>query len=139
VPAPLPALLAQATPSLEPPSLAYQYGPIFITVGFAMVVALAVFGLATFLGPKNPTPEKLTPYESGSESTGARHVKLSVKFYLTALLFVVFDIEAVFLYPWAALYQQLGWTGLWEMVIFLALLTVALVYCWKKGALEWET
>ncbi|MEI8254478.1 MAG: NADH-quinone oxidoreductase subunit A, partial [Deltaproteobacteria bacterium] len=73
------------------------------------------------------------------DSTGARHVKLSVKFYLTALLFVLFDIEAVFLYPWAVLYQSLGWIGLVEMMLFLAMLTVGLVYCWKKGALEWET
>jgi NADH-quinone oxidoreductase subunit A len=130
---------AQVTPSLEAPSARYEYGPIYMTIGFAAIVAIAVFTLATILGPKNPTPEKLIPYESGSETTGARHVKLSVKFYLTALLFVVFDIEAVFLYPWATLYQSLGWTGLVEMLVFLALLAVALVYCWKKGALEWET
>ncbi len=135
----LQALSAQAAPDLETPSLTYSYGPIFLTVAFALIVASAVWILATFLGPKNPTPEKLIPYESGSETTGARHVKLSVKFYLTALLFVVFDIEAVFLYPWAVLYQSLGWMGLVEMLIFLAMLTVALVYCWKKGALEWET
>jgi NADH-quinone oxidoreductase subunit A len=133
------ALTAQALPDLETPSLTYSYGPIFLTVGFALIVASAVWILATFLGQKNPTPEKLIPYESGSETTGARHVKLSVKFYLTALLFVVFDIEAVFLYPWATLYQSLGWMGLVEMLIFLVMLTVALVYCWKKGALEWET
>jgi NADH-quinone oxidoreductase subunit A len=139
VPFTVQALWAQVTPPLEPSSLTQQYGPIFITLAFAAIIALAVFGLATFLGPKNPTPEKMIPYESGSESTGARHVKLSVKFYLTALLFVVFDIEAVFLYPWATLYQSLGWTGLVEMFVFLVLLTVALVYCWKKGALEWET
>jgi NADH-quinone oxidoreductase subunit A len=142
VPDHLLALLAQVTqvtPPLDPPSLGYSYGPIFATVGFALIIALAVYSLATFLGPKNPTPEKLIPYESGSDSTGARHVKLSVKFYLTALLFVVFDIEAVFLYPWATLYQSLGWVGLAEMLIFLAMLTIALVYCWKKGALEWET
>jgi NADH-quinone oxidoreductase subunit A len=129
----------QVTPSLEPAGLRYQYGPIYMTVAFAAIVAAVVWSLATFLGPKNPTAEKLTPYESGSESSGARHVKLSVKFYLTALLFVVFDIEAVFLYPWATLFQSLGWTGLVEMMIFLAVLTIALVYCWKKGALEWET
>ncbi|MFO0559680.1 MAG: NADH-quinone oxidoreductase subunit A [Polyangiales bacterium] len=120
-------------------SLRYQYGPIFAMIGFALVVAAAVFSLATFLGPKNPTPEKLIPYESGSPSTGAKHVRLSVKFYLTALLFVVFDIEAVFLYPWASLYQSLGWQGFVEMFVFLAALSIALIYCWKKGALEWET
>lgn len=135
----LAAQQAPALPAIEAPSLTYSYGPIFGTIGFALIVAGAVFALATFLGPKNPTPEKLTPYESGSESTGARHVKLSVKFYLTALLFVVFDIEAVFLYPWATLYQSLGWAGLLEMLVFLGMLTIGLVYCWKKGALEWET
>lgn len=120
-------------------SLRYQYGPIFAMIGFALVVAAAVFSLATFLGPKNPTPEKLIPYESGSPTTGAKHVRLSVKFYLTALLFVVFDIEAVFLYPWASLYQSLGWQGFVEMFVFLTALSIALIYCWKKGALEWET
>lgn len=134
------ALIAQAAPiEPVPPSLTYEYGPIFITVGFALLIAVAVFTLATLLGPKNPTPEKLLPYESGSQSTGAKHVRLSVKFYLTAILFVVFDIEAVFLYPWAVLYRPLGWVGLVEMVIFLTVLSLALVYCWKKGALEWET
>jgi NADH-quinone oxidoreductase subunit A len=122
-----------------PQSLTQEYGPIFVTIGFAGIMALVIFGLATLLGPKNPTPEKQTTYESGSQSTGAKHVKLSVKFYLTAILFVVFDIVAVFLYPWAVLYRPLGWIGLVEMLVFLAILTIALIYCWKKGALEWET
>jgi NADH-quinone oxidoreductase subunit A len=66
-------------------------------------------------------------------------VKLSVKFYLTAILFVIFDIEAIFLYPWSVLFQRLGWTGLVEMLVFLSVLSAALIYIWKKGALEWET
>jgi NADH-quinone oxidoreductase subunit A len=85
-----------------------------------------------------PTTEKMLPYESGSASTGAQHLRLSVKFYLTAILFVVFDIEAVFLYPWAARFRELGWTGLVEMVLFLVVLGVTLAYAWRKGALEWE-
>ena len=120
-------------------SLAQAYGPVFMTVAFALFIALAMFTLASLLGPKNPTPEKAIPYECGSESTGAQHVKQSVKFYLTAILFVVFDIEAIFLYPWAVLFQRLGVTGLVEMLVFLTVLTAALVYCWKKGALEWQT
>ncbi len=120
-------------------SLAQAYGPVFMTVAFALFIALAMFTLASLLGPKNPTPEKAIPYECGSESTGAQHVKQSVKFYLTAILFVVFDIEAIFLYPWAVLFQRLGVTGFVEMLAFLTVLTVALVYCWKKGALEWQT
>ena len=75
---------------------------------------------------------------TGSESTGGRFVKPSVKFYLTAILFVVFDIEAVFLYPWAAQFRQLGWFGLIEMILFLTVLGATLLYAWKKGALEWE-
>ncbi len=79
------------------------------------------------------------PLLCGSESSGGRHLKLSVKFYLTAILFVVFDIEAVFIYPWAVEFKSLGWTGLWEMLGFLGVVVVALVYCWRKGALEWES
>ena len=114
------------------------YLPVFLMIGVAALVAFAVFGLTTALGPKNPTPEKLIPYESGSETTGARHIRLSIKFYLTAILFVVFDIEAVFLYPWASLFQELGWLGFVEMTLFLVVLGVTLVYAWRKGALEWE-
>jgi NADH-quinone oxidoreductase subunit A len=115
------------------------YLPMFLMLGVAAVVAVGVFGLTTVLGPKNMTPEKAIPYESGSETTGARHIRLSVKFYLTAILFVVFDIEAVFLYPWASLFEELGWFGFIEMILFLVVLGVTLVYAWRKGALEWET
>ena len=115
-----------------------DYLPVFLMLGVAAVVALAVFGLTTALGPKNMTAEKAIPYESGSETTGARHIRLSIKFYLTAILFVVFDIEAVFLYPWASLFRELGWVGFIEMLLFLVVLGVTLVYAWRKGALEWE-
>jgi NADH-quinone oxidoreductase subunit A len=114
------------------------YLPVFLMLGVAALVAFAVFGLTSALGPKNMTAEKAIPYESGSETTGARHIRLSIKFYLTAILFVVFDIEAVFLYPWASLFQQLGWLGFIEMILFLVVLGVTLVYAWRKGALEWE-
>jgi NADH-quinone oxidoreductase subunit A len=115
-----------------------DYLPVFLMLGVAALVALAVFGLTSALGPKNMTAEKAIPYESGSETTGARHIRLSIKFYLTAILFVVFDIEAVFLYPWASLFQDLGWIGFIEMMLFLVVLGVTLVYAWRKGALEWE-
>ena len=84
------------------------------------------------------TKAKAIPYESGSYTQGAQHVRLSVKFYLTAILFVVFDIEAVFLYPWGVMFRELGWFGLWEMLMFLGILGITLVYAWRKGALEWE-
>ena len=114
------------------------YFPVFLMLGVALAVALSVFGLTTILGPKNMTAEKAIPYESGSETTGASHIRLSIKFYLTAILFVVFDIEAVFLYPWASLFTRLGWLGFVEMLLFLLVLGVTLVYAWRKGALEWE-
>lgn len=115
-----------------------DYLPVFLMLAVAAILALTFFGFATFAGPTNPTPEKALPYESGSESVGARHVRPSVKFYLTAILFVVFDIEAVFLYPWAAMFRRLGVTGLIEIAIFLTVLGITLIYAWKKGALEWE-
>jgi NADH-quinone oxidoreductase subunit A len=117
------------------------YAPMFILFAIAAILASLFFLGSTFLGSRNKhdNPEHDTPYECGSESSGGRHVRLSVKFYLTAILFVVFDIEAVFLYPWGIKFRSLGWLGLVEMLGFLAVLIVGLVYCWKKGALEWET
>jgi NADH-quinone oxidoreductase subunit A len=114
------------------------YLPILVLITAAILLASLLFTFGVVLGPKNPTAEKLLPYEAGSNSTGARDVKLSIKFYLTAILFVVFDIEAVFLYPWAGLFRSLGWVGFVEMTLFLTVLVITLVYAWKKGALEWE-
>jgi NADH-quinone oxidoreductase subunit A len=115
------------------------YAPIFLILVLSSLIAAAFFTGASFLGTKKPTPEKMQPFECGSESTGGRHVKLSVKFYLTAILFVVFDVEAVFVYPWAVQFRTLGWLGLGSMFGFLAVIVVALIYVWKKGALEWES
>ncbi len=114
------------------------YLPVFLMILVATVLALVIFTITSLAGPKNMTPEKAIPYESGSATTGANHIKLSIKFYLTAILFVVFDIEAVFLYPWAATFRKLGWFGFVEMLSFLVILTITLIYAWRKGALEWE-
>lgn len=115
------------------------YLPMFLMFLIAIGICLVMFFGGQLLGPKNPTPDKMMPYECGNDTDGARHVKMGVKFYLTAILFVVFDIEVVFLYPWAALFKGLGWLGFVEMLLFIASLMVALAYCWKKGALEWES
>jgi NADH-quinone oxidoreductase subunit A len=116
------------------------YAPMFMMIAAATLLALAFFTGATFLGGRlKKTAEKMKPFECGSESSGGRHLKLSVKFYLTAILFVVFDIEAVFIYPWAVQFKGLGWIGLFSMFGFLAVVIVALVYVVKKGALEWES
>ncbi len=104
----------------------------------AAVIVGAMFTLTSILGPKNPTEEKMMPFECGSDSTGTKHVKLSVKFYMTAILFVVLDVEVVLLYPWVITFREQGWSGLMIMAPFLALLVVGLVYEWKKGAMEWE-
>jgi NADH-quinone oxidoreductase subunit A len=114
------------------------YLPMFAIFAVAAAIAAAMFVLGHFVGKKNPTAEKMMPYECGNDSEGAKGARLSVKFYLTAILFVVFDIEVVFMYPWAAMYKSLGWTGFLAMTSFIAALLVALLYCWKKGALEWD-
>ena len=114
------------------------YLPVFLLILVALVLALFIFTATSLAGPKNMNEAKAVPYESGSETTGANHLKLSIKFYLTAILFVVFDIEAVFLYPWSATFRELGWFGFVEMLSFIVILTITLVYAWRKGALEWE-
>jgi NADH-quinone oxidoreductase subunit A len=115
------------------------YGPMLMMLAVAALLASLFFIGASTLGTKKPTKEKMMPFECGSESSGGNHLKLSVKFYLTAILFVVFDIEAVFIYPWAIQFRSLGWLGLAEMFSFLGVVVVALVYVWRKGALEWES
>jgi len=116
-----------------------SYFPALLMVLVSAVFAVGMFTLTSSLGPKpKMTPGKAEPYEAGSPSEGANEIRLSVKFYLTAILFVVFDIEAVFLFPWASIFRHLGWKGLVEMTAFLVILAVTLVYAWKKGALEWE-
>lgn len=109
---------------------------IFIALGILLpVVALT---LGRFLRPHNPTPEKLTTYESGNEPVGSSWVQFKVKYYMFALLFVIFDVETIFLYPWAVAYDQLGLFALVEMIIFILLLVVGLIYAWKKKVLEWK-
>ena len=101
-----------------------------------MVILLV--GLSFVIGPSRPNRRKLQPYESGIvPTTKARH-RMSVKFYLTAMLFIIFDIEAVFFYPWAVILRQLRWYGLIEMFVFMLILLVALAHIWRKGGLEWE-
>jgi NADH-quinone oxidoreductase subunit A len=114
------------------------YLPMFVIFLVSAGIASAMFGLGHWVGRKNPTAEKMMPYECGNDTEGSRGVRPSVKFYLTAILFVVFDIEVVFMYPWAVRFHSLGWTGLLTMGSFLVALLVALVYCWRKGALQWD-
>ncbi|HEV8538903.1 MAG TPA: NADH-quinone oxidoreductase subunit A [Bacteroidota bacterium] len=107
---------------------------ILIAIGFAVVMAKA----SEWMGPKNPTEQKLTTYESGMEPIRTAHERVSVKYYLVAMMFIIFDIEVVFLYPWAVNFRGLGMFGLVEMFIFVAILMFGYIYVWKKGALKWD-
>jgi NADH-quinone oxidoreductase subunit A len=101
-----------------------------------LVTLMVNFG--RWLGPSRESPSKLDAFECGNESTGSAWGRFSVKFYLTAILFIIFDVEVVFLYPWAVRFRELGWFGFNAMAIFLAVLAFGLLYEWRKGALEWE-
>lgn len=115
------------------------YLPLAIVLLLAGVLAVVIVGLASILGPRKASAVKSETFECGSETIGSARQRFAVKFYVVALLFIVFDVEAVFLYPWAVNFQALGWFGYTEMVVFAATLVVGLIYIWKKGALEWES
>jgi NADH-quinone oxidoreductase subunit A len=106
---------------------------IALGAGFALISVL----LSHVLGPRNPTPEKAAPYECGMPPVGDARERQSVKFYLVAMIFLLFDIEVAFLYPWAMALRDLGWTGFVQVVLFILLLLVGYVYVWRKGALDW--
>lgn len=98
----------------------------------------AILLISWVLGPRHREPATGSPYEGGILSEGSARVRLSARFYLVAMFFVVFDLEAVFIYSWAVAAQELGWAGYWEVVIFIGVLAVALIYLWKLGALDWN-
>lgn len=104
----------------------------------AAIVVATMFLAGRFLSPYNRTEIKQRTFECGNEPSGSAWGRFPVKFYLTAILFIVFDVEVVFMYPWAILFRKLGWFGFAEMAVFIAILTVGLVYVWRKGALEWD-
>ena len=115
-----------------------DYVPILILVVLAALFAGGSIVLSALLGPRRPSGEKLSPYECGVEPVGTARDRFSVKFYLVAMLFIVFDMEIVFLYPWAVVYKQLKLFGLVSMGTFLLILLVGYFYVWKKGGLEWD-
>ncbi len=115
-----------------------QYLGVLIMLVLAISTAVGMVTLTSILGPKKKFPEKMQPFECGRTPLVSPRQRFSVKFYLIAVLFILFDIEAVFLFPWAAIFRQLGWFGFVEMLIFIAILGIGLLYVWKKGALKWE-
>ena len=114
------------------------YLPILVLVIIAVCFGMGSLVFSTLIGQKKPSKIKLAPYECGCEPVGSARERFSIKFYLIAMLFILFDIEAVFLYPWSVIFKRLGMFGLMEMGVFIAILFVGYVYVWKKGALEWE-
>jgi len=116
----------------------YEYLPILILFILATLLAGLVVIIGHAFGPRRPTSRKSQPYESGMTPIGPGTRRLPVRFYLVAVLFILFDIEIVFFFPWAVVFRQLGVFGLVEMLIFISILLVGYFYAWKKGALEWE-
>lgn len=111
---------------------------VLLLMGIAVVLAVAFVAISQLLGPKRYDKTKYDEYECGVDPITPSRIRLSVKFYLLAILFLLFDLESAFLYPWAVLFRKLGLFGFVEMLVFLGILLVGLVYAWKKGALEWQ-
>jgi NADH-quinone oxidoreductase subunit A len=115
-----------------------SYLPILVFIVIGTVIGAVVLGLGFVLGPHRPDSEKLSPYECGFEAFEDARMKFDVRYYLVAILFIIFDLEIAFLFPWAVVLDKIGMVGFVAMVIFLGILVVGFIYEWKKGALEWE-
>lgn len=125
-----------------PETYAQLYFPVLVQVGIAVAVATGLIAASTVLGKRARSPQKDTPYECGMAPAGTASDRFSVKFYLVAMVFILFDIEVVFLFPWAVVFRELSrevaWFALLEMLLFVALVLVGYFYVWKKGALDWS-
>ncbi|MBB3065850.1 NADH-quinone oxidoreductase subunit A [Limibacillus halophilus] len=115
-----------------------EYLPVLIFIGIAIGLAAVMVGASYVVAPQRPDADKLSAYESGFEAFDDARSRFDVRFYLVTLLFIIFDLEIAFLFPWAVSLGEIGVFGFWSMVIFLGVLTIGFVYEWKKGALEWE-
>ena len=129
--------------SIVPTPQLSDYLPLLVLLVIAVILAASLVGISWILGPKKPSAAKLAPYECGVTPVGSARERFPVKFYLIAMLFIVFDIETVFLYPWAVMFTRwnshsLQVFSLLEMVVFIAILFVGYIYVWQKGAFEWE-
>ncbi len=119
-------------------TLLREYFPILVFLAIAGAISVAMVAASIIVGRQRPNTEKLSPYECGFEPFGDARVRFDVRYYLVAILFIIFDLEVAFLFPWAVSLGDIGMFGFWSMIVFLAVLTVGFVYEWKKGALEWE-
>jgi NADH-quinone oxidoreductase subunit A len=118
--------------------LTAKYAPLLILFLLSVAIPVALVGIASLTGPRRPNPRKDMPFECGVDPVGDARSRFSVKFFLVALMFLIFDVETIFIFPWAVLFRRLGLYGFIEMSIFLLILLLGLIYVWRKGALEWE-
>jgi len=119
-------------------ALLASYLPLVIFVAVCAAIGLALLIAPFVIAIKNPDPEKLSAYECGFNAFDDARMKFDIRFYLIAILFIIFDLEVAFLFPWAVAFGDLGWYGFWSMMIFLGVLTIGFIYEWRKGALEWD-
>jgi NADH-quinone oxidoreductase subunit A len=115
-----------------------EYLPILIFIGIAGVIGVALLVIPFLIAPSKPDPEKLSAYECGFNAFDDAHMKFDVRYYLVAILFIIFDLEVAFLFPWAVSLKDIGFFGFWSMMVFLGVLTIGFIYEWRKGALEWQ-
>ena len=114
-----------------------QYGVVLAVLAFGVGLVAVAFGAARLIAPRRPLPAKLTTYECGIDPVGEGWSQSQVRYYVYGFLFVIFDVEALFLFPWARVFERLGWQAVIEMVIFIAILGTGLLYAWRKGVLKW--
>jgi NADH-quinone oxidoreductase subunit A len=115
-----------------------EYLGLLVTFLFAGVIAGGMLLLASWLGPKKPSAAKSEPFECGQPPMELSTGKMSIQFYLVGMLFILFDVELVFLFPWAVVFRKMGWFGFIEMLVFLSIVAIGFLYAWRKGALEWD-
>ena len=119
-------------------TLLTQYMPLVIFIGVALLIGLALLVAPFIIAFRDPDPEKLSPYECGFAPFDDARMQFDARFYLVAILFIIFDLEVAFLFPWAVVFGDIGWFGFWSVMTFLGVLTIGFVYEWRKGALEWD-
>lgn len=119
-------------------TLLADYLPLVVFIGVALVIGLALLVAPFIIAYAKPDPEKLSAYECGFNAFDDARMKFDVRFYLVSILFIIFDLEVAFLFPWAVAFKEVGLFGFWSMMVFLGVLTVGFIYEWRKGALEWD-
>jgi NADH-quinone oxidoreductase subunit A len=135
---PAPATHGDRRPETTMQDLLSSYMPVVIFIAVAGLIGLALLIAPFIIAIKNPDPQKLSAYECGFDAFDDARMKFDVRFYLVSILFIIFDLEVAFLFPWAVVFGDVGWYGFWSMMIFLGVLTIGFIYEWKKGALEWD-